>query len=229
MAILRRTISDIRNSDQSYTAASDDLMLVSHKSGENWYSKAVTYQEMRDNLYRSIFEDTKSAIYSTLYPVGALYVGTQSICPLANIIGKWELVGKDMVLQGADVASNAGKTISQSLPSPKLIGTTTVSGTGSVSGTTTSNGSHKHSVTYQVSDCGCSSANGIRNSHASSSKGSVATSTVGSHSHDFSATINFKNATGSTSITVDKNDPVYGKSNKVQPPAYTVNIWRRIA
>ena len=53
----------------------------------------------------------------SLYPVGSIYVGTQSTCPLATLISgsTWNLVAQNKALWGGD-GSNANTTIAAGLP-----------------------------------------------------------------------------------------------------------------
>ena len=55
---------------------------------------------------------------NSLYPVGSIYLGTQSTCPLAALIpnSTWELIAADRVLQGAGSNHAAGTTIEAGLP-----------------------------------------------------------------------------------------------------------------
>ena len=55
---------------------------------------------------------------ATLYPVGSIYIGTQSTCPLATLISgsTWKLVSGGRVLQGADSSHSANSTIAAGLP-----------------------------------------------------------------------------------------------------------------
>jgi hypothetical protein len=55
---------------------------------------------------------------AALYPVGAIYIGTQATCPLATLISgsTWELISAGRVLQGADSGHAAGTTIEAGLP-----------------------------------------------------------------------------------------------------------------
>lgn len=57
-------------------------------------------------------------ILSELYPVGSIYIGTQSTCPLATLISgsTWTLVSKGRVLQGVDTGQTAGSTVAAGLP-----------------------------------------------------------------------------------------------------------------
>jgi hypothetical protein len=54
---------------------------------------------------------------SNIFPVGSLYIGTQSTCPLASIISgsTWELVAQDKALWGGD-GTNANTTIEPGVP-----------------------------------------------------------------------------------------------------------------
>lgn len=57
-------------------------------------------------------------VLSTLYPVGSLYLGTQSTCPLITLIpgSTWELVAQDRSLQGSSTNHAANTTIAAGLP-----------------------------------------------------------------------------------------------------------------
>lgn len=58
-----------------------------------------------------------SNVLSALYPVGSIYIGTQTTCPLASLINgsTWELVAQDRALWGGD-GTNANTTIAAGLP-----------------------------------------------------------------------------------------------------------------
>jgi hypothetical protein len=57
-------------------------------------------------------------LLSSLYPVGSIYIGTQSTCPLATLISgsTWVKVSEGRVLQGSDSSHSAGTTIEAGLP-----------------------------------------------------------------------------------------------------------------
>lgn len=71
-----------------------------------------------DTIYN--VEDTTSPIVdilNTLYPIGAIYIGTMATCPLSVLgVGTWQLVAQDRVLQGAGTRGAVGTTINESLP-----------------------------------------------------------------------------------------------------------------
>ena len=56
-------------------------------------------------------------ILAALYPVGSIYIGTQTTCPLASLISgsQWTLVAQDRALWGGN-GSNANTTIAAGLP-----------------------------------------------------------------------------------------------------------------
>ncbi|MBR6099422.1 hypothetical protein IKP85_06715 [bacterium] len=62
-----------------------------------------------------------------MYPVGAIFIGTTSTCPMAQLFGTWSLVAADRVLQGSSSNHAANTTIAAGLPNI----------TGSISSTTT--------------------------------------------------------------------------------------------
>lgn len=58
-----------------------------------------------------------NSMLSSLYPVGSIYIGTQSTCPLASLISgsQWTLVAQDRALWGGN-GSNGNTTIAAGLP-----------------------------------------------------------------------------------------------------------------
>lgn len=59
-----------------------------------------------------------------LFPVGAIYIGTMSTCPLQALgIGTWTLKASDMVLQGAGSVGTVGSTIAAGAPNITATGT----------------------------------------------------------------------------------------------------------
>lgn len=54
-------------------------------------------------------------LLETIYPVGALYIGTTSTCPMSTLFGTWELVSSGKALWTGD-GTNADTTIAAGLP-----------------------------------------------------------------------------------------------------------------
>jgi len=88
-----------------------------------------------------------AGVFANLYPVGSLYLGTQTTCPLTTLIpgSTWELVSQDRSIQGASTNHAAGTTIEAGLPNitgmfalPATYGSASSSGAliASTSGTT---------------------------------------------------------------------------------------------
>lgn len=59
---------------------------------------------------------TVISVLETIYPVGAIFIGTTSTCPMAAIFGTWTLVAQDRCLQGASTNYAPNTTIAASLP-----------------------------------------------------------------------------------------------------------------
>lgn len=104
--------------------------LVSNSSGkvavsdttatELSYLHGVTSAVQTQLNNKQTANDVSTAITNmlkTLFPVGSIYIGTQSTCPLATLISgsTWTLVGQNRALWGGD-GSNANSNISAGLP-----------------------------------------------------------------------------------------------------------------
>lgn len=55
-------------------------------------------------------------VLKAMYPVGAIFIGTTSTCPMAQFFGTWELVAADRSLQGSSTSHAANTTIAAGLP-----------------------------------------------------------------------------------------------------------------
>lgn len=146
-----------------------------------------------------------STMLATLYPVGAIYIGTQATCPLASLISgsTWELVSEGRVLQGADSSHSANSTIAAGLPN--------ITGDFYLEANIIVNANEQNVVFRNNSD------GAFRTKYANMNT-CLGQYSIVSNYRD--SGINF-NASNSNSI--------YGASSTVQPPAYVVNIWRRTA
>lgn len=92
---------------------------------KTWTGTRAQYEAIATkdaNTLYNITDDTDAtaSLLDLLYPVGAVYIGTMDVCPLATLgIGTWELVAADRVLQGAGTRGSVGTTINESLPNIK--------------------------------------------------------------------------------------------------------------
>ena len=159
------------------------------------YEELVENDQINANTIYNITDDSNDFqnILETMYPVGAIYIGTMEICPLSALFGTWEKVSSGRVLQGADEDHSAGETIEAGLPNI----------TGTFGNTTRFSASDMASRT--------SGAFSFTNQNSPAQYGSNAD--VG----------------GYVSFDASQSNSIYGNSNTVQPPAFVVNIWKRIA
>jgi hypothetical protein len=87
-----------------------------------WFGTKAQYDAIATKDSDTIYnvEDTTSPIVdilNTLYPIGAIYIGTMATCPLSVLgVGTWQLVAQDRVLQGAGTRGAVGSEIDESLP-----------------------------------------------------------------------------------------------------------------
>jgi hypothetical protein len=144
-------------------------------------------------------------IIDTLYPVGSIYIGTTSTCPLAAIKGSWTLVSSGKVLQGADSNHAAGTSIAAGLPN--ITGYSSWACNGFCDRGYSSQGSAYNKTSGAL--------------YASLDGGAYAM--IGANGPDLGS--------ANTRINIDasRSSSIYGNSTTVQPPAYVVNIWERTA
>lgn len=141
----------------------------------------------------------------TLYPVGSIYIGTTSTCPLAAIKGTWTLVSSGKVLQGADSNHAAGTSIAAGLPNITGYSAWACNG---------------------FCDRGYSSQGSAYNNSSGAlyaTKDGGAYALIGANGPDLGS------ANTRVNIDASRSSSIYGNSTTVQPPAYVVNIWERTA
>lgn len=197
-------ISDLVD-DTATTPIDKAESVVDNNSGslKFWSGTKAQYDAIAtkdaDTLY-NITDDANPtlSILEMLYPVGSIYIGTMSVCPLQTLgVGTWQLVATDRVLQGAGTRGNVGGTISESLPNI----------TGNVS-----------SPKQLIANYNLSTANG-----AFSSGGQYGNSNSiilpNDKTSSYQALVNFN---------AHNSNATYQDNAPVQQDAYLVNIWERI-
>ena len=139
-------------------------------------------------------------LFNAIYPVGSIYIGTQSVCPMAIAIpnSTWELLEAGRALWTGN-GSNGNTKIAAGLPN--------------ISGETSVADGYPNAIQY-IRAVSASGAFYLSNRTMNCSKGAA------SANNSTASPIMF-NASRSSSI--------YGNSTTVQPPAYVVNVWRRTA
>lgn len=160
-------------------------------------------------------------LFETIYPIGSIYLTVNPTCPLAAIFGTWQLVDSGKALWTGN-GTNGGQSIAPGLPQHTHSGTTgnmSANSTGGVRNLATAQGGYdqggaipigygnmtasKTSSTYNKED----------GNHYSHGNGDIAINVQ--HVHDFT--------------TGNASNSVYGNSDTVQPPAYIINAFQRIA
>ena len=134
------------------------------------------------------------------YPVGSIYQSTDPTSPAALFGGTWEEIASDRVLMGASRSHAAGTTVKAGLPNIA----------GSLS-ETSNNGK----------------ASPFRgNKNAISSIGALAVTEANS---PFCGFAGYEGSVYDISFDASRSNSIYGSSDTVQPAAYYVHIWRRVA
>lgn len=135
----------------------------------------------------------------TAYPVGSIYQSTSYTSPAALFGGTWQEIAFNRVLMGASYAHAAGTTVEAGLPNI----------TGSLS----------------VTSNNVKTSPFRGNKNAISSIGALAVTEVSS---PFCGYAGYEGSAYDISFNASRSNPIYGRSNTVQPAAYYVHIWKRV-
>lgn len=78
------------------------------------------FEEIDAKIDEKIGQNELKNVFETIYPVGSIYIGTQSTCPMSIILpnSSWALVSSGRALWTGD-GSNANTTIEPGLPNIK--------------------------------------------------------------------------------------------------------------
>lgn len=151
--------------------------------------------------YQAYTKSEVDSLIEALYPVGSIYIGTQSTCPLATLISgsTWVKVSEGRVLQGSDSGHSAGTTIEAGLPN--------------ITGGIILHGTEQANIIGSA--VGCFQG-------------------LGGDSNNYRSLLNLNSNSGALSygtawLDASRSSSIYGNSNTVQPSAYVVNVWQRIA
>lgn len=163
------------------------------------------------------------------YPIGSIYMSTNSTDPGTLFGGTWQALNEGRVLIGAGAPHPAGETggeethmlTTREMPSHSHSGSTDSAGSHSHSGSTTSSGDHKHSIVYGSGEQFSSTP---QYGNYSSDISIIDTPSAGSHSHSVSIDSN-----GSHSHTVTINSTGDGQAHNNMQPYLSVYMWKRTA
>lgn len=134
------------------------------------------------------------------YPVGSIFQTVSTTSPAALFGGTWQEIAQNRVLMGASYAHAAGTTVEAGLPN--------------ITG----------SFTTKSTDVGGSPFSGDAN--VLSAKGSLAFS---EKSANYSGYTGHSGSQYNIQFDASLSNPIYGRSYTVQPAAYYVHIWKRVA
>lgn len=134
------------------------------------------------------------------YPVGSIFQTVSTTSPAALFGGTWQEIAQNRVLMGAPYAHAAGGTVEAGLPN--------------ITG----------SFTTKSTDVGGSPFSGDAN--VLSAKGSLAFS---EKSASYSGYTGHSGSQYNIQFDASLSNPIYGRSYTVQPAAYYVHIWKRVA
>ena len=134
------------------------------------------------------------------YPVGSIYQSTDPTSPAALFGGTWEQIASDRVLMGASRNHAAGTTVKAGLPN--------------ITGSLNETSNNGKSSPFRG------------NKNAISSIGALAVTEVSS---PFCGFAGYEGSAYDISFDASRSNAIYGRSTTVQPAAYYVHIWRRVA
>lgn len=134
------------------------------------------------------------------YPVGSIFQTVSTTSPAALFGGTWHEIAQNRVLMGAGSGHAADTTVEAGLPN--------------ITG----------SFTTKSTDVGGSPFSG--NANVLSAKGSLAFS---EKSTSYGGYTGYSGSQYNIQFDASRSNPIYGLSYTVQPAAYYVHIWKRVA
>ena len=134
------------------------------------------------------------------YPVGSIYQSTDPTSPAALFDGTWEEIASDRVLMGASRSHAAGSTVKAGLPN--------------IAGSLSETSNNGKTSPFRG------------NKNAISSIGALAVTEASSPFCGFGG---YEGSAYDISFDASRSNSIYGSSDTVQPAAYFVHIWRRVA
>lgn len=112
----------------TYATGGGYIFQVSVSSSDVWNTSATYMAETTSNKTSTISSSSTSTQYpsasaiidllKTIYPVGSVYLSTNSTCPLSSLFGTWTLVSSGKALW-TGTGSNGNTTIAAGLPNIK--------------------------------------------------------------------------------------------------------------
>lgn len=101
-----------KSSDQSNVISEVSMVALSDGTA---YATAPTPSSTTDDSNKIATTKHLINVLKAIYPVGSVYIGTQSTCPMSSFFGTWELVSSGKALW-TGTGSNGNTTIAAGLP-----------------------------------------------------------------------------------------------------------------
>lgn len=134
------------------------------------------------------------------YPVGSIYQSTDPTSPAALFGGSWEEIASERVLMGASSAHAAGTTVEAGLPN--------------ITGSLKAPEDGVDYSPFRGSTGGLLKSGALKFTEINASWTGYRSNSGSAYNIEFDASI---------------SNSIYGRSSTVQPAAYYVHIWRRVA
>lgn len=147
----------------------------------------------------AIYQQVLAAVVERDHPVGSLYISENATSPAELYGGTWERI-EDCTIWGASDTHPAGTTVKAGLPN--ITGNFSIRNVGNSAG-----------IFYET----------IPNS-----SGAFYAETYDTQYSPMSIT-NSRTTGQAIKFLASRSNEIYGQSNTVQPPAYCMYIWRRVA
>ena len=229
----------------------DSFIGLQKDSQGRYYNKLIQKSSLTINIDTQI-----KNMLNVMFPLGSLYLAMKRMdkCPLETLgVGTWTRDAENKCLQGSSNTTTPGTSIDPGLPNVEHIHwiSTVDDGLGHKI-TVNSNGNHTHTKgTMRIVGEAGNYGNG-NGSHKTQSGAMYVKDYTGvnGESEDYSGVsliygidTDLGGWTGSTSSNgnhthtlsggtqvsnIRASQPIYGRSNTVQPPAYVVDVWKRI-
>jgi hypothetical protein len=226
----------------------DSFIGLQKDSQGRYYNKLIQKSSLTSNIDTQI-----KNILNTMYPLGSLYLAMKRMdkCPLELLgVGTWTRDAENRCLQGSSNATTPGTSIEPGLPNVEhthWISTyddglghkitvnsagnhTHTRGSMNITGTTFGENKDLYDTSYsgafyrgeETNKAGVGKYDHDNNLvyFDASRSWTGSTSSNGNHTHTLA---------GSTQLShISESQKIYGRSNTVQPPAYVVDVWKRI-
>lgn len=134
------------------------------------------------------------------YPVGSIFQTVSSTSPAALFGGTWQEIAFNRVLMGAGTGYTAGSTVEAGLPN--------------ITGSLTAPENGANYSPFRGSKASLSKSGALKFTEVNTDWGGYSSASGSAYNIKFDASL---------------SNPIYGRSYTVQPAAYYVHIWRRVA